>query len=396
MLFPYATDAPVDHGPWGTIAMIAANVAVTVGAMWALVTGSVTDAEAPQWLAWWVLAHGAGLQPMQWITSNFYHADLSHLLGNMVALWTFGLVVEGKLGWWRFLLVYLGIGAGECALEQVLAGVTGAEGVSFGASAIVFGMMAIALVWAPKNDITFFYWIAFRWWGTFDAPIMTVAPLYIAWQAGLLMLGGQWLSAEWMHLTGALLGAIIGIALLKLDWVDCENWDILAVWGGRLGQPPELSARQTAQQQVAEQKKSSEQDVAARARLRELLVGGNAVGAYSLHRKMLAMRGDWELGYGELATLAQRLHDARAWDACLETARELIRRFPEKAPKVRLMAAQVLLKEKRRPMKAVQVLDQIAEGVLPPPLEATRRKLRLQAEQVVDDAEIEIDDGQAW
>jgi len=30
----------------------------------------------------------------------------------MIFLWVFGLVVEGKIGWWRFLACYLGGGGG--------------------------------------------------------------------------------------------------------------------------------------------------------------------------------------------------------------------------------------------------------------------------------------------
>ena len=59
-------------------------------------------------------------KPWQWITSNFMHAGFMHLLGNMFCLWGFGLVVEGKIGWWRFLLVYLGIGITQCAARTVV------------------------------------------------------------------------------------------------------------------------------------------------------------------------------------------------------------------------------------------------------------------------------------
>ncbi len=58
----------------------------------------------------WGLTHGEGLHPVQWVTNNFLHGRIFHLVGNMIFLWGFGLVVEGKLGWWRFLLVYMGIG----------------------------------------------------------------------------------------------------------------------------------------------------------------------------------------------------------------------------------------------------------------------------------------------
>ena len=41
------------------------------------------------------------------------------------------------------------------------------------------------------------------------------------------------------HTFGAILGMIVGAAMLKLGWVDCENWDLFAVLERRAGQPAE-------------------------------------------------------------------------------------------------------------------------------------------------------------
>ena len=48
------------------------------------------------------------------ITYEFLHADIAHLLGNMVFLWVFGDDVERALGRWRYLAFYLlsGVGGG--------------------------------------------------------------------------------------------------------------------------------------------------------------------------------------------------------------------------------------------------------------------------------------------
>ena len=66
----------------------------------------------------WALVLGDGLHPLQWVTNNFMHSGFFHLAGNMIFLWTFGLVVEGKLGWWRVLARVLGLAAGESAGMQ--------------------------------------------------------------------------------------------------------------------------------------------------------------------------------------------------------------------------------------------------------------------------------------
>src|SRR5688500_1721165 len=101
MIIPYNTDAPLYHRPFATIGLIAANTLAFVALL------GHPNVES------WMLALGQGLHPLQWITSLFLHDGLMHLLGNMFFLWVFGLVIEGKLGWWRFLLVYLGLGAFE-------------------------------------------------------------------------------------------------------------------------------------------------------------------------------------------------------------------------------------------------------------------------------------------
>ena len=50
---------------------------------------------------------GDGIHPLQWLTNIFLHAGFFHLVGNMIFLWTFGFVVEGKLGWLPFTALYL-------------------------------------------------------------------------------------------------------------------------------------------------------------------------------------------------------------------------------------------------------------------------------------------------
>jgi membrane associated rhomboid family serine protease len=76
------------------------------------------------------------------ITSAFLHANILHLLFNMLALWWFGAPVELFLGRARFLLVYLVSG---------LAGSAGAllaspSAATVGASGAIFGILGAALV----------------------------------------------------------------------------------------------------------------------------------------------------------------------------------------------------------------------------------------------------------
>ena len=138
MLIPWNTDAPIYHFPFVTIGLIAINTVAFFAA---------TQSEDPEQ---WMLAFGEGLQPYQWVTSVFMHEDLGHLLGNMIFLWGFGLVIEGKLGWWRFLMVYLGLGIVQCAVIQ--AGMQHRSGYALGASGAIYGLLAMALFGAAQRN----------------------------------------------------------------------------------------------------------------------------------------------------------------------------------------------------------------------------------------------------
>ena len=48
----------------------------------------------------------AGKQYYRLVTSAFLHADLNHLLMNMISLFLFGRILEDQVGPWQFLLIY--------------------------------------------------------------------------------------------------------------------------------------------------------------------------------------------------------------------------------------------------------------------------------------------------
>jgi membrane associated rhomboid family serine protease len=222
LFFPYRTDAPIYHFPYATIALIAVNALAFIALF-----GSRGEPNE------YILEYGEGLKPLQWVTSNFIHGGLLHLLGNMIFLWTFGLLVEGKVGSFIFLPLYLGIGFVQCGLEQIVMA-HGGGGGSYGASAILFGLMAIAMVWSPKNDVSvggLFFIRPFN----FDAPILLFTGLLFIWEVIEIGLVGFSVSTALLHMSGALVGLVAGIVFLRLEWVDCEGWDLFSVLSGEVG-----------------------------------------------------------------------------------------------------------------------------------------------------------------
>jgi len=103
-------------------------------------------------------------------TSMFMHADLFHLLGNMIFLWTFGRRVEDACGPWRFLLFYLLAGM----IANLGSGVLNPADLdrpSVGASGAIAGLMGAYLLLFPGAQVNCLWGLGsiIRW------PIVVVA-----------------------------------------------------------------------------------------------------------------------------------------------------------------------------------------------------------------------------
>ncbi len=272
MFVPINTDAPLYHFPWATILLIVVNTACF------LLTGCAFDHDR---LEPWMLEYGNGVNPVEWISSMFAHAGFMHLIGNMFFLWGFGLVVEGKLGFRRFLMLYLGIGLLQSAhvdlltlhrtddyvmkhvlgakdreeLKKQIAGeleltdeeiedsfmdelatewISRHKGRCLGASGAIFGIMAVSLVWAPKNDMHVVGTIGFRP-VSFEVSILVYAMFYLGLNLLGVLLDKLEMGSAGLHLVGGVIGFGAGVLYLKRGWVDCENWDLFAVLSGKYG-----------------------------------------------------------------------------------------------------------------------------------------------------------------
>lgn len=368
MLIPYSTDAPLYHPPVVTIVIIVLSL---LGTMWLFV--------APDIAAEYILVYGDGLHPTQWLLSNFLHADLIHLLGNAMALWVFGMIVEGKIGWWRTLLVMLGIGVGQCAVEQVvMLGVH--EGGSLGSSSIAFGLMAMTLVWAPKNDVNSLFFVGFR-------PFAFTAPIS-GWVGGMLLLeilivaltGLTW-GSQILHLMGATLGGGLAVWMLKTNRVDCEDWDIFSVWAGRHTLTREdravLDANDPRKQAALEQRQRQEQEQAL-AEIRQRIEGGHAKGALHLYERLGWKWPDWKLPEPDLMKLIIALHKQQLWTESIPAMVNYLRQYTKRAIPIRLVLAQILVQNKR-PAQALKVLDKVPPDELLPDQRRTYEKLAAKA-----------------
>ena len=101
MLFPYSTDAPIYHWPAATVGLSPSTPSYSSRSC------GFQSPSGKDLVHAWCLELGGGVHPVQWVSANFLHAGILHLVGNMFGVWAFGLIVEGKIGWLRFLIAYL-------------------------------------------------------------------------------------------------------------------------------------------------------------------------------------------------------------------------------------------------------------------------------------------------
>lgn len=405
---PLTSDAPLYHWPRATVGLIAANVL----AFLVLKSGLAgTEEQALEHLG---LVLGGGPRPLQWITSNFVHLSFLHLAGNMLFLWAFGLIVEGKVGWRRFLAIYLGIGVVECVLEQICFRWLAPGTVSFGASAVVFGLMAIALVWAPRNDLVVGYWLPLVHVGTADVSILAFSLLFVAGQGVLAWLAGLALSSQLLHLLGAVIGFLVGTVMWSRGMVDCEGWDLFSVLRGRhranaasdmyitsLKDSSEFAAPPPPPPAPAKQpgRKGDERRGATRrkarciTRVRSLLDHDRPLDAVRELRDARHVLPEWRLPPHDHLRLAEALERQSCWNEAVELWEDYLEQHPHAPVELRLRAALIMLDHQRRPQAALNLIEAVREPSISKQQQAGIEDIRRRAEELLDAGVIELDSG---
>jgi membrane associated rhomboid family serine protease len=369
VIFPWRSDAPLYHRPVGTIGLIVVNIM----AFAAMVSAGVRPTE-------FAMPFGH-FTPLSWITSAFSHAGIMHLAGNMLFLWTFGLVVEGKIGWRKYLLLYLVLcvligAATQLSMLQVT------KGCALGASSAIFALMFIALIWAPYNMMDCILWITLRPIN-FEWPIWGVSLLFVAWNLLEWSIRGFAMSTPALHLTGVAFGAPAALLFLKLRWVDCEGWDLLTV--RKQGGPVPKRLEEMHEERVAAHAERKEQSL-------KLIEGYikefDPLSAVRVHRNVEATAGSWKLPDAAVRELTNQLTAKEHWDDAWSYS-QLARADSE--PDFIITRALIALR-RQRPAKALQLLQLSDTTRLDGDQRARRRQIAEEARTMIDAGVLEIMD----
>jgi hypothetical protein len=228
-----------------------------------------------------------------------------------------------------------------------------------------------------------------------DVQISVFAAVYLIWQGLIAGLTGFSMSSAMLHLTGAAVGAVFGVALLKLNLADCEGWDLFAVWGGR--ERSRLDEHKSVKPRDAEPAAQSlrfDHATFLATALKNRLATGDAAGAAQFYQKQRDEHPDWQLEETQLMDLIKSLHKQQLWSASVRPMTDYVRQFPDHSIRVQLKLAQILLDADHRPAKALKVLRRIDAAKLGLELHPVHKKLIARAEQMQAEGELDFADAE--
>ena len=157
------------------------------------------------------------LQLWRFVTFQFLHGDLRHLVFNMLALYFFGPLVEFYLRPRQFLVFYLlsGVGGAVFYLVLLMLGYRiGTPNVPLvGASAGIFGILVAAALIAPHAMVFLF--------GIFPLRLVTLAHFFIIYAVLQVLFLGVNAGGEAAHLGGAAAGVLL---MRKTNWLERIAW----------------------------------------------------------------------------------------------------------------------------------------------------------------------------
>jgi membrane associated rhomboid family serine protease len=214
-MFPLHDDNPTQDTSVVVYALILVNV---------LIFGyqvSLPNFQLGEWLDNWALVPkeliaNPSKEAIALFSSQFLHASIFHLVGNMWFLYLFGNNIEDQLGHWKFLFFYLlcGVVAG---LVQVITAPTSLVPM-VGASGAISGVMGAYLVRFPRARI-----LSLVFLGIFITAIPIPAAVFLGlWIAGQTIYAAMANPnlpgvAYFAHISGFVIGTIAMLLLSRLS-----------------------------------------------------------------------------------------------------------------------------------------------------------------------------------
>ncbi len=416
MLFfvPYGTDAPVYHFPYATIGLIVINALMFLGFCQDLANDIPPEFETPDGKRFTVeqlamhaendqddefiqigddsvdlskvkpvwtednigrammLSFGQGYRPWEWVTNMFMHAGWMHLIGNMIFLWSFGLVVEGKVGWLLLSSIYVAMGVVQSFVVQTIM-FFAMGGHALGASSAIFALLAVAVIWAPRNNFDTLLLFGFRPF-TFEVPILMFGFIYVAMNFAFWSLGGHGMGSEALHLTGFLIGIPVGFVMLQKGWVDCEGYDLISYWTGKEGKESDVGKKpkvpkgpppKSADEENASRMTSQQAIATMQLQITEAIQEGNMDVAVAIQRKLAKSHPNASWQQPQLFAIIQAYLKIKDFAKAEPLMEEHIALFDKRQFAIQVSLVKLWL-QSQRPRHALRYIDGMNPAFLLP------------------------------
>jgi len=148
---------------------------------------------------------------ISYLTANFLHGGILHLVGNMWFLWLAGFVLEDLWGRWLYTAFYLM--AGAVAQQFLYWTDPGSITPALGASGAVAALMGAFLARLPKMKIEMAWLFWFRLY-RLSAPAYALLPLWLLVELFYGSLGSSSV-AHWAHVGGFLFGVLAAVVIQR-------------------------------------------------------------------------------------------------------------------------------------------------------------------------------------
>ncbi len=424
MLFPYWTDAELKHWPFATIVLIVINVFAFMvqialppipvhsdpseteiseeDELIAMLQNRAGGNEVEELPGWWpyALSHGDGLRPIQWLTSFFIHGGIMHLVGNMIFLWAFGLVVEGRVGPFLFTVLYMGMGIFQNITEQLI--FLPFEAMpSLGASSAIYAVMMLAMLWAPQDNMRIFIMLFYRPF-FFSIPILILAAIYFLIDFGACLAAGFGMGTGLLHVMGGVVGIGVGIVFLTFQWVDCDDRDIFSMVYEAAGKKRKTKPRKPTKKDLKAKETAEEQRrqriETIRKSIQMHIDAGNFPAAMNLMKQLhrVAPNASWTAG--QMAKLISYFGSEKQWESVVVYSNQFLEKF-ESDPTltttvntIRINLAKIYVVEKGLPSRALKTLTPINVATLPDRHRQLYHQIVAAAKKQIAEGAIEFED----
>lgn len=215
---PLKVDRPLRRVPWVTYGLLILNFGLFILMHTTVLSGDQPGNRFESWL----LTPGS-VQLHQFITYQFLHAGVVHLLGNMIFLFVFGCSLEDRLGKMAFAVFYLagGVAAGVVHLlfsSNPVLGASGSIAAVTGAYVVLFPLVRVLML----------YWMIFLI-GTIEISSLLLVGFQVVWNLIFSVMPGSSNVAFMAHLGGYAFGFGLMMLLLRLGALQRDRYDLQAL-----------------------------------------------------------------------------------------------------------------------------------------------------------------------